>query len=62
MKNIHHQTFVIIRSMTYIHVKLALFIYLFRPYKRVRDKTKIIFRRQKKNQNKIYKCTKNRIK
>ena len=30
--------------------------------KRVRDKTKIIFRRQKKkNQNKIYKCAKNRI-
>ena len=30
--------------------------------KRVRDKTKMIFRRQKKNQNKIYKCNKNRIK
>ena len=27
-----------------------------------RDKTKMIFRRQKKNQNKIYKCAKNRIK
>ena len=30
--------------------------------KRVRDKTKMIFKNTKKNQNKIYKCAKNRIK
>ena len=48
--------------------KLALFIcYLFKNYKnhvkkRVRDKTKIIFKKTKKNQNKGYKCAKNRIK
>ena len=35
-------------------------IYLDYIKTRVRDKTKIIFRRQK-NQNKIYKCAKNKI-
>ena len=53
MKNNYHQTFNVVCLITYIHVKLTLFIcYLFRLYKnmlkRVRDKTKMIFRRQKK--------------
>ena len=49
IKNIYHQTLVVVPIMTYIHVKLTLFIcYLFRLYKkklvkRVRDKTKMIF-------------------
>ena len=30
--------------------------------KRVTDKTKMIFKKTKENQNKIYKCAKNRIK
>ena len=35
MKNNYHQTFVVVRLMTYIHVKLTLFIcYLFRLYKK----------------------------
>ena len=36
MKNIYHQTFVVVRLMTYIytHVKFTLFICLFRLYKK----------------------------
>ena len=35
MKNNYHQTFAVIHLMTYIHVKLTLFIcYLFRLYKK----------------------------
>ena len=35
MKNNYHQTFVVVRLMTYAHVKLTLFIcYLFRLYKK----------------------------
>ena len=58
MKNNYHQAFVVFSLMTYIHVKLTLFIcYLFRLYKnmlkRVRDQTKMIFRRQKKSKENI---------
>ena len=54
--------------MTYIHVKLTLFIfYLFRLYKTHVKKEKEVKQKRfledkKKNQNKIYKCAKNRIK
>ena len=35
MKNNYHQTFVVVRLITYSHVKLTLFIcYLFRLYKK----------------------------
>ena len=35
MKNNYHQAFVVVSLMTYIHVKLTLFIcYLFRLYKK----------------------------
>ena len=52
MKNNYHQTFVVFYLITYSHVKFTLFIcYLFRLHKnmlkRVRDKTKMIFSRQK---------------
>ena len=58
MKNNYHQAFVVVCLMTYIHVKLTLFIcYLFRLYKnmlkRVGDQTKMIFRRQKKSKENI---------
>ena len=62
--NNYHQTFIVC-LMTYIHVKLTLFvIYLYcikNMFKRARDKTNMIFRRHK-NQNKIYKRAKSRIK
>ena len=34
MKNNYHETFVVIRLMTYIHVKLTFTCYLFRLYKK----------------------------
>ena len=33
MKNNYHETFVVIRLMTYIHVNLTFICYLFRLYK-----------------------------
>ena len=51
--------------MTYIqvnsHYLFAIYLDYIKTLKKIRDKTKMIFRRQK-NQNKIYKCAKNRIK
>ena len=50
--------------MTYIHVKLTLLVFLFELYKKhVEKKVKSKwFLEDKKNQNKIYEFTKNRIK
>ena len=59
LKNNYHQTFVDFGVMTYIHVKLALFIYhLFRLYKNQVKKEKNIkqkwfLKRQKKEQKNI---------
>ena len=64
MKNNHHQTFVGVCLITYVHVKLTLCICcLFRLYKNMLKKS----RRQKSflEDKKIkikYKCAKNRIK
>ena len=53
MKNNYHQTFIVIRLMSYIHVKLIFLCYLFRLYKthvkKEKEITKIFFRRQKKS-------------
>ena len=74
MKNNYHQTIIVVHLMTYIHVQLTLFIcYLFRVYKNMilkkgNKKNKNYFyntkkkKKKKKNQNKRYKCAKNRIK
>ena len=49
MKNNYHQTFAVVCLMTYIHVELPLFIYLFRSNENMlkKSKTKMIFTRQK---------------
>ena len=53
MKNNYHQTFIVIRLMSYIHVKLIFLCYLFRLYKthvkKEKEIKKIFFRRQKKS-------------
>ena len=61
MKNNYHQTFVVVRLMTYAHVKLTLFIcYLFILYKKhVKKGSEInekLFLEEKKNQKKKKKC------
>ena len=64
MKSNYPQILIAVRLMTYIHVKLTLLVFLFELYKKhVEKKVKSKwFLEDKKNQNKIYECTENRIK